>query len=512
MEYYWTLVLSILAGVLAVYHYSRQAVRPSVFQRHGIPQTDHSGVLHRLFQLFLFPKSFPTMIQYMYNIDRQAKYVGILNFSQLIVMIRDVELFKSIGIKNFDSFEDHLFFGNGNQDPLFSNNLLVLRGDRWRNVRALLSPAFTGSKMKAMFHLISECAVNFTEYLRTDVPSKGRVTEMREVLMRYANDVIATCAFGIQVDSMRHPTNEFYVKGKKLINFNKLALVKILLSQHLPMLSRFLNLKIIDARSTEFFTNLVAETIRTRDENGITRPDMLQLMMDDRDNGKRLTIVEMTSQAFLFFLAGFESVSTVMSFAAYEIGVNPDVQEKLQNEIDCVLEETNGQPSYEAINGMKYLGAIVNETLRMYPAQPLTDRLCTKDFELPATLPGAKPYLVKKGDLVWLPFYALHHDAEYFPEPFNFKPERFLDDNRDQCNLNAYYPFGLGPRICIGNRFAQMEIKILLFHLLARCDLESCEKTQIPITFKKGGFSMHSENGCWLNVVPRRQPHSTIAK
>lgn len=162
----------------------------------------------------------------------------------------------------------------------------------------------------------------------------------------------------------------------------------------------------------------------------------------------------------------------MISFAAYEIAVNPHIQEKLQNEIDKVLKETNDQLSYEAISGMKYLNAVINETLRKYPVQPGTDRLCVKDFELPPTLPNAKSYVVKEGMIIFLPVYALQHDPKYFPEPEKFKPERFLDE-ADQCNFNAYFPFGLGPRMCIGTKFALLETRIVLFHLLARCQINA---------------------------------------
>jgi len=128
---------------------------------------------------------------------------------------------------------------------------------------------------------------------------------------------------------------------------------------------------------------------------------------------------------------------------------------------------------------------------------------------LPPALPDAKPYLVKKGTLLWIPFYGLQHDPKYFSEPDKFKPERFLDKG-DQCNFNAYYPFGLGPRMCIGNRFALLETRTLLFHLLARCELKPCEKTLTSVKLQKGGFSMRIEGGFWLSIVPRENRHPTI--
>jgi len=510
----WTLALSILAGILVVYYYLKYCKRPQQFVRHGIP-CSKQGMLRSFIQIFVLPKSFTIIIRELYDTHSEAKYVGLYQFTRPIVMLRDLDLIKSVCIKNFESFQDHLFFGTDNQDPLFGKNLLALRGDRWRDVRALLSPAFTGSKMKGMFQLMSECAVNFAEHLKTTVPPEGRAMEMRETVTRYANDVIATCAFGISVDSMKHPENDFFVHGKKITNFGLLAIVKIMMFQNLPRLSRLLNIKITEQRSRDFFMNLVTETMRVRDENGISRPDMLQLMMDDRkkkEGGRELSILDMTSQVFIFFLAGFDSSSTGMSFAMYELATNPDVQRKLQDEIDQVLQDANGQPSYDDVNRMTYLNAVISESLRMHPSQPMTDRVCSRDFELPAALPGAKPYVVRKEEIVWIPFYALHYNPEYFPEPDKFKPERFLDDNKDQCNLNAYFPFGLGPRMCIGNRFALLEIKVMLFHLLARCDLEPCERTVIPLKLEQRGFSMRIAGGCWLNVVPRKNQRSTIAK
>jgi len=508
----YAVILTVIAGALSIYYFFFKDL--TFFKKYGIPYKRPMGILGNMIPMFLQQESAYEFIKSAYDIHPKAKYVGVYEFNQPRTIIRDPELMKSVCIKNFESFENHMFFGN-NQDPLLNKNLLILRGDRWRDVRALLSPAFTGSKMKVMFQLMSECAVNFSEYLRTTVSAEGRVMEIRDAVTRYANDVIATCGFGISVDSMKNPENDFFLHGKKITEFGLFAILKMIISKYLPLLSRLLDIKITDRRSREFFINLVTETVRIRDEKGISRPDMLQLMMDDRNKkeaSRKLSILDMTSQVFIFFLAGFESSSTVMSLTMYELAINPDIQRKLQNEIDQVLEDTNGQPSYDDINRMTYLNAVVNESLRMHPAQPLTDRVCSRDFELPATLPGAKPYLVKKEEILWLPFYAFHYDPEYFPEPNKFKPERFFDDNKDQCNLNAYFPFGLGPRACIGNRFALLEIKIMLFHLLARCDLKSCEKTVIPLKLKQKGLSVQIAGGCWLNVVPRKNLHSTIAK
>jgi len=117
----------------------------------------------------------------------------------------------SIAVKNFDSFTDHRGFIDEVNDALLGKNLFSLRGEKWRDVRNLLNPAFTSSKMKAMFKLTSDCAANFTEFL-PKLPSNQNVMEMKNCFTRYTNDVIATCAFGISV-SMRNPTNSTFMQN-----------------------------------------------------------------------------------------------------------------------------------------------------------------------------------------------------------------------------------------------------------------------------------------------------------
>ncbi|EFN61085.1 Cytochrome P450 9e2, partial [Camponotus floridanus] len=496
------ILLSILASTIAIYYYFFKDL--NFFKKHGILYIPPWPIVGNMGPIFLRQLSLPDNIQRVYNLNPDAKYVGFFDSMNPVVMIRDLDLIKSIAVKNFDSFVDHRGFVDEINDPLFGKNLFSLRGEKWGDVRNLLSPAFTSSKMKAMFKLMADCAVNFTEFL-SKLPSDKSVMEMKDCFTRYTNDVIATCAFGIGVDSMRNPTNEFYVYGKNATNFTSSRMIKIYLIRSMPTITKMLGITFIDNHIKYFFENLVRNTIDTRDRQNIVRPDMLQLMMESRGKrgpGKELTIEDMTAQAFLFFLGGFDAVATMMSFALHEIAVHPSVQTKLRDEIDEVLKKTNGELTYEALNGMQYLDAVINETLRMWPV-PFQDRLCVQDFELPPALPGDKPFVVKKGFNVWFPVYNIHRDSNYFENPDEFYPERFLNENKKKLNVNAFLPFGIGPRMCIGNRFALLEIKVMIFYLLARCELKPCEKTSHPLRLKKGSFAMLADGGFWLKIQAR---------
>ncbi|XP_070152267.1 cytochrome P450 9e2-like [Polyergus mexicanus] len=507
----YVIALTVIAGALGLYYYIFKNV--NFFKKHGIPYKTPFPILGNMAKTMFRRENVLDLVKNMYNLHLEAKYVGMFDMTTPIVVIRDPDLIKSIALKNFDMFPDHRTFIEEHQDPLFGKNLFSLKGERWRQVRPLLSPAFTSSKMKSMFKLMSSCAIEFSNYL-AQMPTEKKMMEMKDAFTRYTNDVIATCAFGISVDSMRNPNNEFYVYGREATTFNSIAFVKMYIFRSLPWIAKIFNLRIIRDKIANFFRDLVEDTIKTRDENGIVRPDMLQLMMETRGKkGKpELSIEDMVSQAFVFFFGGFDSTSTLMCFAAHEIAVNEQIQKKLQHEIDKVLEESNGSAPYEIVNNMEYMDAVISEALRMYPVAPALDRICVKSFELPPTLPGMKPFTIKKGEGIWIPVYGLHQDPQYFEEPEKFDPERFLGERKkESLNCGAYLPFGLGPRMCIGNRFALMETKVLLFHLLARCDLKPCEKTSIPLKISKDGFNMRPEGGFWLNILPRKNIHRTIA-
>lgn len=376
-------------------------------------------------------------------------------------------------------------------------------------MRTLLSPAFTSSKMKIMFSSMSECAIDFTEFLST--ANKGD-TDTKDVFSRYTNDVIATCAFGIKVNSMKNPNNKFYTYGKDAADFTGIRLFKFLFFRSFPWLARSLGATFVSNQLYNFFKNTVKNTIETRDAENIARPDMIQLMMDIRGKHgteKELDIDDMTAQAFVFYFGGFETSSTTMSFAAHEIATHPDVQAKLKQEIDEVLETSNGEVTYEAIYKLKYLDAVISEVLRLYPPLAFVERVCEEAYELPPALPSEKPFVLKKDMIVWVPVHAIHRDEKYYDNPDRFCPERFLDSNMYH-NSPCYIPFGYGPRMCIANRFAILEIKILLFHLLARCELKPCAKTTLPMRFNKKSLLVLAENGFWLNIQRRNDTHPAV--
>ncbi|XP_071631198.1 cytochrome P450 9e2-like [Temnothorax longispinosus] len=495
-----TLFLTILAASICLYYFVLRKL--SYFERLNIPHVKPIPLLGNMAPFFFQRTSHMELVQRFYNLFSNVKYFGLYDFITPTFVIRDPDLISTIAIKKFDNFCDHTTFADKTLDPMASKNLFNLKGDHWREMRKLLSPSFTSSKMKMMFGLISQCAENFVDFVTTQSGKTDKTYDMKDILGRYTNDAVATCAFGISVDSFKHPNNEFFLLAKKAMIFDNWLAFKFFLHGNFPLLAKLLNLKMFGPEIEKFFKDIVSNTVKVRDEQGIVRPDMIQLMMETRnkDSGPEFDIDEMTAQAFVFFLAGFDTTSTTMSFITHQLAVNPDIQSKLREEIDDVVRQTNGKPTYEAINRMEYLDAVINETLRLYPPASFIDRRCVKETELPPATSDGEPIMIKPGDRLWFSAYSLHRDPNYYPQPDKFDPERFLNNDVDN---SVYMPFGIGPRICIGNRFALMETKIMLFYLLWHCDLKPDVKTANPIVLTKKSFAMLPDKNFWLKLRTR---------
>jgi len=192
---------------------------------------------------------------------------------------------------------------------------------------------------------------------------------------------------------------------------------------------------------------------------------------------KRLTEDEILAQAWIFFIAGYETTATTLSFCSYELALNPDCQQKLYEEVSSAVDQ-NGEISYEILTKLPYLDSVISETLRLYPPVIRLERETMTDYKLGDT--GIELY---KGQIIEIPTYAIHHSEEYYPNPDKFNPERFMPENRDQIVPYTYIPFGAGPRNCIGMRFALMETKLGLAQIIRRFRLVRSVKTEVPLKF-----------------------------
>lgn len=316
--------------------------------------------------------------------------------------------------------------------------------------------------------------------------------------------------------------------GKTVTSFNFSATLKILMNSVIPAVAKLFKFSLFPKHISERFRQIVIITIEHRKRNNVVRRDVLQLLMEattgslpssdaqkfdqggatDKDcrtvqssYTNNYDYDDLIAQCFLFFFAGFETSSILLCFCMQELIENPDVQEKLYEEIRSVEVELNGDSlSYDVLQKMKYFDMVISETLRKWPPAPVTDRICTKSYDMEN---NGRKFRVEKGNLIMIPIMGFHRDFKYFSDPDKFDPERFSEQNKHKIKPFSYLPFGAGPRGCIASRFALMECKALLFHLLARFSIEASAKTQIPIEMDETVFGVRTKNGFWVKFTPR---------
>ena len=499
MEYWLISVLSIVISILVTYYLFRKF---NFFKRHGIIHVPSTPILGAMAPIIFRRMSFANFTRKIYNLNRDAKYIGFYATTKPVLMLRDPEVIKDVVVKNFDTFINNPVFVDAN-DYVLSQNLFGLQNIKWRHVKNLLSPSFTSSKMKTMFTFISKHAADFAELMST-LPADKSDINMKDIFDRYTNDVIALCIYGMKIDSIRDPTNKFYICDKDITYMSAKRNIKYIFIRTFPKLGRIFNIKLLNNHEMKYFESTIKNEIAIRDTEHITRPDMIQLMLDNRgkEGQIQLDVDDIVAQAYGFYFASFETSSSVMSFITYKIATNPSIQIKLQQEIDELWNESN--VTYETINKLKYLDAVIKEALRLFSSSVM-ERICEKAYKLPPALPGEKSFTINKGMIIWVPLYAIHHDEKYYDNPEEFRPERFLNNVQDNNYQSLFYfPFGLRSRICIDRRFGLLMIKVIPFHLLARCELKQCAKTS-SIKFNEKNLLMMPKDGFWLNIQHRNE-------
>ncbi|CAH1104078.1 unnamed protein product [Psylliodes chrysocephalus] len=439
------------------------------------------------------------------------KFFGVYKFWIPSFVPVDLDLIKLILHKDFTYFTDRGVFVDEENDPL-TGNLFNLQEHKWRNMRQKLTPTFTSGKMKMMFQTMVVCTKHLDEILK-EYASINEPVEFKDLLARFTTDIIGNVGFGIEINSMKDPDSEFRKEGIKAFEFSISAKIKLFLIMVLPpwLLKKF-NISFHSAKSINFFINLVEKTVAYREKNNVFRKDFIHLMIQLKNFGRvtdldestlmnkekpsveGITINEMAAQAFVFFLAGFETSATTMTFALIELGQNMDIQEKVREEIKRIIEKYNNEITYDGIMEMEYLEKVVSETLRKHPPLPLIPRTCTKDYNIPGT-----DVVIESGTTVEIPTLSIQRDPEYYPDPDKFDPERFNAENKANRHPYAYIPFGEGPRICIGVRLGKLQVKVGLCSILSKYRITINKKTALPIKYNPGLIST-VKGGVYLNL------------
>lgn len=291
-----------------------------------------------------------------------AKVCGLYLFARPVAILLDIELVKNILIKDFNNFADRNVYSNEADDPV-SAHLFSLEGEKWKKLRAKLTPAFSSSKMKCMFPTVVEVAERFRNcLLDAAVHHDTNELEIREWCARFTTDVIGTCAFGIECNSLIDPSAVFRQYGRKMAFNARHGPLFLALLNGFKNIGRALHVKTVLDDVSTFVMKMVGDTIEYRANNNLQRDDFMDILIqlkDNEDKEKALTFNEIAAQTFLFFAAGFETSSTAMTFCLFELSVNPDIQTKARNIIEEAYKKYNGKFTYEMMMDLPYIDQIL---------------------------------------------------------------------------------------------------------------------------------------------------------
>lgn len=359
--------------------------------------------------------------------------VGIFFLLKPTLLVIDPVLIRLIFVKDFASFHDRYVYYNKKDDPI-SAHMLALDGAEWRERRVKLTPTFTSAKMKTIFDLVDEIGDRFVRAIDKELQISNAL-EMHELLARFTTDIIGSVAFGIECNCLEDPNTDFRKFGKKSCHLDAVGMFKFIFTSMFPDISRKLGIPLHSRDVIDFFVSTFLQTIEYREKNNIKRNDFIQLLLGLKETSS-LTNLELAAEGFIFYIGGFETSSSLLTFLLYEMALNPDIQDRLRDEIKSALDDNDGKLTYDVLSELKYLDMVINETLRKYPPVFFLTRKSNKDFVIPET-----KLIIPKGTHINIPVFSLHRDPEYYPDPEKYDPERFTPENiktRQPCTFMAF--------------------------------------------------------------------------
>ena len=368
-----------------------------------------------------------------------------------------------------------------NAEPLLGKGLLLAEGPLWKRQRRLAQPAFHRERING---LVDQMAKATSDLLRRwDAMPQGTVVDMGAEMMRLTLAIVArtlfssdvtgeTEALGAAITTAMHETN------KRVLSLNPLKLF-------LPTrANREFN------RALAVLDRAVLGIIEARRRDANPPQDLLSMLMAarDEDTGEAMSDRQLRDEVMTLFLAGHETTANALTWTSWLLDRNPEVVERMRAEVDAVVGDRD--PTAQDVRKLEYIGRVFEEGMRLYPPAWVIGRFVEEADEIGG-------YAVPKGSIVAVSPWVTHRHPAFWEDPERFDPDRFLPERSAKRPKLAYFPFGAGQRMCIGNTFAVMEGQLILAMLVRRYRFTSATgKAPVPIpliTLRPGEAPMRLE-------------------
>ncbi|SPP73317.1 probable cytochrome P450 6w1 [Drosophila guanche] len=500
--------LLFLIATLAIVFYVWQKRRHSFWKRHGIKEIGPLPILGDTVGFLSGRMPFFDQIRKFHQTPglENEPIIGVYLAYRPALVIRDLELIKTVMIKKFSYFNNRKLQTDPHHDALGYNNMFFVRSPDWKELRNKISPVFTSGKIKQMYPLMVKIGKNLEDNIARQ--ENNSIVKIKSLCARFTTDLIATIAFGLEANALQDPKSEFFHHNQAIFTPSFSRGIDFAIIFMLPGLVRLARAKVFSKSTSNFIRSTVNYVMAEREKSGLRRNDLVDILLalkreaaaSPDKNNKAKNMDFLIAQAAVFQTAGYETSSSTMTLALYELAKNEETQRRLRQEI----EESFGVEdhiSYDRIQEMPYLTKVVNETLRMYPIVGYAERECAQPAEGERfTLAPHHDMELPDGMPVYVSAIGIQRDPKYWPQPDKFDPERFDPANRDKLNMDAYMPFGVGPRNCIGMRLGLLQSKLGLVHLLRNHRVKWCDKTVKTIEFAPMTAVLASKHEIYLRV------------
>lgn len=345
--------------------------------------------------------------------------------------------------------------------------LLTIEGDFWLRQRRLIQPGFHREKLKGLLNIMQDVTENATDHFETKAKHNETV-DIFDEMMDLAFKMVAKSLFSASIAQEKLEILEETITSVQAFIIKQIR--QPFLHPWFLLSGKIKKHKAIAQQSHQ----IMSEIIEERKKSDAEFDDLLDMLLNVRyeDTGEAMDIKQLIDESLIIFVAGHETTANALAWTFYLLAQYPEAVAKLRQEFDTVL--GTEKPTFENLRNLTYTTQVINESMRLYPPAWLTDRVAAEDDVI-------NGYPIQKGTLVLAYIYGAHHSSKNWDKPEEFRPERFAKELKKERHNFSYLPFGGGPRLCIGNNFAIMEMQLVIVHLIRQYDFEIVDKSSVEL-------------------------------
>ncbi|XP_067140052.1 cytochrome P450 4V2-like [Centruroides vittatus] len=399
------------------------------------------------------------------------------------------------GVRTMDKAYEYRFL-----QPWLGTGLLTSTGNKWRKRRKLLTPSFHFRILEDFLFIFDKQSKILIDILKQ---SDRKLVDIVPLVTMCTLDIICETILGVSINAQCDTESEYV---RSVHNIGEMFLARVmrpwLWSDFIFYRSNFgkefkKSLDILHEFSMQVIRSKKQRLLREVNEfdSKPKRQAFLDLLLNHHLQDSNFTEEDIREEVDTFVFEGHDTTAMCLSWTLYLIGLHQEVQLKLQEEQQIIFgNDINRQVTLDDLKEMKYLECVIKESQRLYPSVPFLGREINEDTNI-------DKYLLPKGTTCFVFSYMLHRDPEIFPDPEIFQPERFLPENCLNRHPYAYVPFSAGPRNCIGQKFAMMELKTVISTVLRNFHLKSLEERDKILLIAE--MVLRPKNGLFITIKGR---------